>query len=164
LDPGGRHDAHAELPLGIPDAGWSDPCRAHNDIAGTFVLGIAGHLDSRSLIGLEAQLDQLKCLAFDEVVIDIEKLRSIDATGFASLVRLCRHVASRGREVRIVAGDEPCDLPTSFRRLARRARNNRLFDRAQKQPRPDPRRLGTAGLRGTPGLRGTAEPGLTLGD
>src|SRR5579872_651583 len=100
-----------------------------NDDAGTCVLGLTGHLDSRSTIGLEAELDQLRCLSFDEVVIDVENLTSIDATGFATLVRLCRHVASRGRAVRIVSGDESCDLPTSFRRLARRVRGNRLFER-----------------------------------
>jgi anti-anti-sigma factor len=134
-----------------------------NDDGGTCVLSLSGHLDSRSVIGLEAQLDQLRSLAFDELVIDIEKLRSIDAAGFASLVRICRYVTASGREVRIAAGDDVTDLPTSFRRLARRARNNRLFERPPAWPErapawPGPRRFGAPGRRGGPSL------GLSVGD
>lgn len=118
-----------------------------NDNAGTCVLGLSGHLDSRSTIGLEAELDQLQGLSFDEMVIDVENLRSIDAAGFATLVRLCRHVSSRGRAVRIVSGEESCDLTTGFRRLARRApRGNRIIERVQGSGKaarqPGPRRLG----------------------
>jgi ABC-type transporter Mla MlaB component len=66
---------------------------------GTCVLSLAGQLDSGSAIGLQTQFDQLQSMSFDGVVIDAERLTSVDAVGASLLRNLCRYVSAKGQAV-----------------------------------------------------------------
>lgn len=66
------------------------------------VLVLRGQLVSSSIAALEAQIDQLGCAPFEQVVLDVSNVTTIDATGKAVLVGLNHYVEARGGRMTIV--------------------------------------------------------------
>jgi anti-anti-sigma factor len=67
--------------------------------AATCVLVLRGALTSTSIVALEVQIDQLSCMDFDEVVLDIADLVMIDAIGANVLTGLYHYAEARGAQV-----------------------------------------------------------------
>jgi anti-anti-sigma factor len=66
------------------------------------VLTLVGELGERSVAALDAQIDQLGCSRFVEVVLDVTGLRSIDDVGVRVLVGLYHYVMGRLARLRVV--------------------------------------------------------------
>jgi anti-anti-sigma regulatory factor len=54
----------------------------------TIVLVLHGALRATSLPALDAQIDQLACIPFDEVIVEFGGLIALDATGARVLIAL----------------------------------------------------------------------------
>jgi ABC-type transporter Mla MlaB component len=65
-------------------------------------LHLAGKLVRTSIAALEAQIDQLGCLAFERVVVDLVGLTGLDAVGANVLHGLQAYVHGRGGSLEVV--------------------------------------------------------------
>jgi|GEM_PF-7044818 ABC-type transporter Mla MlaB component len=65
-------------------------------------LHLAGKLVRTSIAALEAQIDQLGCIAFERVVVDLVGLTGLDAVGVSVLHGLQAYVHGRGGTLEVV--------------------------------------------------------------
>jgi ABC-type transporter Mla MlaB component len=77
-----------------------------------YVVVMGGALRSTSLVALEVVIDQLACLAFDQLILDVTELTAVDAAGASLLVGLRRWARDRGGPLALVGAS--ADLTTAL--------------------------------------------------
>jgi anti-anti-sigma regulatory factor len=79
-------------------------------------LVLCGMLWGTSIAALEAQVDQLGCLPYDHVVVDVGGLEALDPVGANVLLGLYHYVHGRGGNLRITGARGP--VATALRQYA----------------------------------------------
>jgi anti-anti-sigma factor len=78
-------------------------------------LVLSGALSGTSIAALEAQVDQLGCIPFEKVVIDVGKLTSLDPVGARVLFGLYHYVEAKGGKLKIVGASK--QIESTLRRF-----------------------------------------------
>lgn len=85
---------------------FRDGFRASSRADGSFEVTLAGPLTGREALELTHDLDDLPCRHFEELVVDVEAVTAIDASGVVALVRLYAHMTSLGKRLALAGASE----------------------------------------------------------